>query len=233
MRYAFVLLIMAMAAGASRGATFQTNVIEGWRVLVDDRLLATEKPATEKALGLLRKQLEEIARVVPAPAVAKLREVTLWISPEYPGVQPKAEYHPGAGWLRENGRDVAMVKSVEFTNVRIFEAETKRMPNFVLHELAHAYHDRFLERGFGNAEIKAAYERAKADGIYERVERWNGEGRSKSKERAYAMVNPMEYFAETTEAFFSRNDFFPFTREELKRHDPAMDQLLAKLWGAK
>ena len=45
------------------------------------------------------------------------------------------------------------------------------------------------------------------------------------------MTNPMEYFAESTEAFFSRNDFFPFTRDELKQHDPEMEQLLVKLWG--
>ena len=25
----------------------------------------------------------------------------------------------------------------------------------------------------------------------------------------WAMTNPMEYFAESTEAFFARNDFFP------------------------
>ncbi len=42
----------------------------------------------------------------------------------------------------------------------------------------------------------------------------------------------MEYFSETTEAFFSRNDFFPFTNAELKKHDPAMFELLGKLWGA-
>jgi hypothetical protein len=42
----------------------------------------------------------------------------------------------------------------------------------------------------------------------------------------------MEYFAETTEAFFSRNDFFPFTREELKQHDPEMEKLLEQLWGS-
>jgi len=40
----------------------------------------------------------------------------------------------------------------------------------------------------------------------------------------------MEYFAESTEAFFSRNDFFPFTRDELRRHDPEMEQLLSRLW---
>jgi hypothetical protein len=209
-------------------ASYQTNLIEGWRVLVDTRLLAEEK--TAKALELLRAQLQEIVRVVPGSAVVKLREVTLWFSPEYPGVKPKAEYHPGAGWLRDNGRDPAMVKAIEFTNVRDFEAETRRMPNFTLHELAHAYHDRVLARGFGNAEIKTAYERAKASGKYEKVERWFGNGRSNTVERAYAMTNPMEYFAETTEAFFSRNDFFPFNRAELKQHDPDVEQLLAKLW---
>jgi hypothetical protein len=160
----------------SAAARFQTNSIEGWRVLVNERLLADDKAATEKALGLLRGQLQEIVRVVPAPAVAKLREVTLWFSPEYPGVKPRAEYHPGAGWLRDNGRDPVMAKGVEFTDVKNFEAETKRMPNFTLHELAHAYHDRVLARGFDHAGIKAAYERAKASGSYDKVERWFGNG---------------------------------------------------------
>ena len=215
----------------STAASFQTNSIEGWRVLVNERLLGEDKAATAKALELLRVQLQEIVRVMPAPAVAKLREVTLWFSPEYPGVQPRAEYHPGAGWLRDNGRDPMMAKGVEFTDVRNFEAETKRMPNFTLHELAHAYHDRVLARGFDHAEIKAAYERAKASKSYDQVERWFGNGRPNKKEKAYAMSSPMEYFAETTEAFFSRNDFFPFTRDELKQHDPEMEKLLERLWG--
>jgi hypothetical protein len=164
--------------------------------------------------------------------VANLRKVPLWFSPVYPGVKPTAEYHPNAGWLRDNGRDPAMAKGVEFTDVKDFEAETKRMPNFTLHELAHGYHDRVLKGGFGNAEIKAAYERAKASGSYDKVERWFGNGRPNKEEKAYAMTNPMEYFAETTEAFFSRNDYFPFTREELKRHDPEMEKLLKRVWGA-
>ena len=225
------LLSLAMSVVMANAATFQTNSIEGWRVLVNERLLAGDKAATDKALELLRVQLQEIVRVVPAPAVAKLREVPLWFSPEYPGVKPRAEYHPGAGWLRDNGRDPVMAKGVEFTDVKNFEAETKRMPNFTLHELAHGFHDRVLRGGFGNAEIKAAYERAKASGSYDKVERWFGNGRPNRKEKAYAMTNPMEYFAETTEAFFSRNDFFPFTREELKQHDPEMEKMLEQLWN--
>jgi len=218
-------------SAARAASAHQTNSVEGWTVLVNERLLAQDKAATAKALELLRAQLQEIVRAVPAPAVAKLRQVTLWFSPEYPGVKPKAEYHPGAGWLRDHGRDPAMVKGIEFTDVRNFEAETRRMPNFTLHELAHAYHDRVLQRGFDNSEIKAAYEHAKTSKTYDKVERWFGNGRPNTFERAYAMTDPMEYFAETTEAFFSRNDFFPFNRAELQRHDPGMEQLLAKLWG--
>lgn len=228
---AVALLLSLALLQVKAAAGHQTNSIEGWTVLVNERLLAEDKPATTKALELLRVQLQEIVRVMPAPAVAKLREVTLWFSPEYPGVKPRAEYHPGAGWLRDNGRDPAMAKGVEFTDVRNFEAETKRMPNFTLHELAHAYHDRVLTKGFENPDIKAAFERAKAGKSYDQVERWFGNGRPNTREKAYAMTNPMEYFAETTEAFFSRNDFFPFTRAELKQHDPEMEQLLAAIWG--
>jgi dipeptidyl-peptidase-4 len=208
----------------------QSKTINGWTVLVSDQLIRDDKNALEIALKLLTIQLDEITRVVPPPAVAELQKVPLWFSPEYPGVQPRAEYHPGAGWLRDNKRNPDMEKAVEFTNIAIFEKETKRMPNFALHELAHAYHDRFLAKGFGNSKIKEAYQQAKDKGLYDQVEQRFGDGRSATV-KAYAMSSPMEYFAECTEAFFSTNDFYPFTREQLQRHDPAVFALLQSLWG--
>ncbi len=205
----------------------QTRVIAGWTLHISAKI---DQAALNKALPLLQAQLEEIIRVVPAKAVSELQKVPLWINPEYPKVPPRAEFHPDAGWLQNNGRNPAMAKGVEFTNVRIFEAETRRMPNFALHELAHAYHNRTVRMSFGNLEIKNAYETAKSSGKYDRVERKDSEGRS-HLDRAYAMTTPQEYFAESTEAYFSRNDFFPFTRGELKLHDPKMFALLEKLWG--
>lgn len=202
----------------------------GWTVRIRRELFEESRALTDKALELLQQQLDEIVRVVPAKAVLELKKVPLWISPEYAGHKPKAEYHPGAGWLVENGRDPEMAKGIEFTNVRIFEAETRRMPNFALHELAHAYHDRFLPHGFLNEQIVAAHQRATAKGVYDQVEQRFGDGRV-AKARAYALTNPQEYFAECTEAYFTRNDFFPFTREELRTHDPAMSQLLEQLWN--
>lgn len=211
---------------------YERRDLEGWPVQVRREMVQTNSMATEHALELLRKQLKEIVRTVPAPALKELRLVPLYFSPEYPGRQPTAEFHPDGGWLKANGRDPAMADAIEFTNVRQFEAEMDRMPNFVLHELAHAYHHRVLPSGFRNPQLKAAYERAKASGEYDRVERRLGGGRPNTFERAYGMNDAMEYFAETSEAFFGRNDFYPFTCDELKAHDPEMFMLLGKLWGS-
>ncbi|WP_146526697.1 hypothetical protein [Novipirellula artificiosorum] len=79
--------------------------------------------------------------------------------------------------------------------------------------------------GFEHPRIKAAYNRVAAEGIYDSVQRNNGK-----MERAYGMNNHKEYFAESSEAFFGTNDFYPFDHEQLKRHDPRMDRLLGELW---
>ena len=47
------------------------------------------------------------------------------------------------------------------------------------------------------------------------------------------MTNEKEYFAESTEAFFGTNDFYPFVRAELKEYDPDMFALLCEVWGVK
>jgi len=216
------------APGDSASPTHEIRQISGWNVHISSSLLTNNAEATDAALKLLSAQLDNIVNVVPPAAVGELRKVPLWFSPEYPGIRPKAEYHASANWLRENGRDPVMAKSVEFTNIRIFETENRRMPMLALHELAHSYHDRVL--GNNHPEIKAAYEAAKASGKYEQVEQRSADGRTR-KTRAYAMNNPQEYFAESTEAFFGRNDFFPFTREELKETDRQMCALLEKLWS--
>jgi dipeptidyl-peptidase 4 len=212
---------------------YDTRKIQGWTVHINRDLLAADARPTAKALKMLDTQLTDIMKVVPKPAVEKLQKIPLYFNPEYPGVKPLAEYHPGADWLRKNGRDPAMAKAVEFTCVNTFEEEVNRMPWFVLHELAHGYHDRELPKGFDNPEVAAAFVRAKESGKYDKVERHFGNGRPNTVEKAYAMTTPMEYFAESTEAYFGRNDFFPFTREELKKHDAEMEKLLDKLWGTK
>jgi Mlc titration factor MtfA (ptsG expression regulator) len=97
-------------------------------------------------------------------------------------------------------------------------------PAVVLHELAHAYHDQVL--GFENPEINQVWKQAMDEKLYNKVLLFNG-----ALVRHYATTNPKEYFAESTEAYFYRNDFYPFVRAELKLHDPRMHGVMQKVWG--
>jgi hypothetical protein len=217
-----------VASAASPAPTYQTRTLEGWTVRIDDRLLAAaNKPATDKALVLLAAQLKEVVRLVPAGPVAQLRKVTLWLSPPYPNAPEAGQYHAAEAWLLQQGRNPAMVKSIEFSNVFIFEKESKRMPLFVLHELSHAYNDQVLGE---HAGLTAAYARAVASRSYDCVERWRGPEVPTTFGPAYAMTDDWEFFAENSEAFFGRNDFYPFTREDLGKHDPGMLALLQQVW---
>ncbi len=234
------ILTSALAAEPAKSATtpgsvetpalrYESRLLRGWSVLIRVELLTEEKKAeTEKGLLLIGKQLEDVERLVPPKAVAQLKKVTLWLSPPY-GKGAGAEYHPGAGWLKQNGRNPAMVKGVEFSGVANLDKEVLRMPLLTLHELAHAYHDQVL--GFNHPEIKACYDQAVANKSYDNVSRKNWQGKITEGVKAYAMTTPMEYFSETTEAFFGQNDFFPYNRKELEAHDPAMVAVLKKVWG--
>ncbi len=223
-------LAVSRNAKAHASEKYEARTIEGWPVLISRELLEKQPDDMAKAALLLQRQLAELHRLLPREVVAKLQQVRLYFTSEYHNIAPSAEYHPGADWLRANRRDPDMVKNVEFTNARLFEEEIRRMPLLVLHELSHAYHDRFLPDGHNNAEIKEAFGKAKASGLYERVERRDARGNTRM-DRAYAMTNPAEYFAESTEAYFGTNDFFPYNQDDLKKHDPFMHQLLAKLWA--
>ncbi len=205
--------------------------MHGWNVHIRLELLSEQnKTATERGLELISCQMDVIEKVVPSKALIALKKVHLWISPAYPNTPPKAEYHPSAGWLQSHGRNPSMAKGVEFTNVSILEKEVLRMPLLTLHELAHAYHDQVL--GHDQPDILAAYKKAKNSHSYDSVLRRDHQGTLPKPEKAYAMNNEKEYFAESTESFFGQNDFYPFNRSELTHHDPTMLRVLQQVWGA-
>ena len=203
---------------------YRNRSLVGWPIRISHELRESQPEKTATALKLIKQQLQHLTYILPAESLAIIRNVPIWLSPPYEGVRPTAEYHPGGDWLRQQGRRPELVECVELTNIDIFAREYKRMPMLMLHELAHAYHHQFL--GFDHPEINQAYEQAKASGSYESILRGNGK-----MERAYGLNNSREYFAETTEAFFGTNDFYPFVRAELHQHDPRMEKTLAKVWN--
>jgi len=201
---------------------YETRIVEGWTVRVNRTLLREQAPLGAEALRALAGKLYDITRVVPERKVEQLRQVPIWLGVD-DGPNDRAQYHPSPDWLRKHGFNPEKAKGVEIGNAARFLKTAIDQPSMVLHELAHAYHDRVLR--FDNPEIRKAYDTAKKDGKYESVLRISG-----VKERHYALTDPMEYFAEGTEAFLGTNDFYPFVRAELRQHDPTLFHLLEEIW---
>jgi len=222
-------LIGAFLAGIGAADEPQHNQrdIEGWACQIDPQLLEGEHKALgDETLRIVANQLFELKLLLPAERVADLQKVHILIDRQYKDLKP-AQYHPSADWLRDHGHDVALMhrrvhipNAVEFTERR----HLSHQPCVMLHELAHAYHDQVLD--FDYPAIKDRYEAAKEAGLYKSVLHIDG-----SEREHYALTDHKEFFAEMTEAYVRTNDFYPFVRSELKRHDPDTYRLLEGIWG--
>ncbi len=200
--------------------------LHGFEVFVDQALLAgAHAEEGQRALSMLANPLERIAILVPEEPLARMRRLGIWIERQHPELS-NMQYHPSVGWLEHHGYDPRLAKKVHIPRARalLSRAQLLKHPAVVLHELAHAYHDQVL--GFGDERIQKAFRAARAAKTYEDVLAHTGR-----RVRHYAMTNHKEYFAEATEAYLYRNDFFPFVRAELQQVDPGCHALLESIWG--
>ena len=227
-------VVAASTGGKAEKATAErfdpvVQEIEGWKIHVDPALLEGGQHAEEgaAALAMLRNHLQRIAILVEGEALKNLRTCEIWIEHSHPSLRPM-QYHPSIGWLQSNGHDPRLAKKVHIPQAKalLSRGQMLKHPAVILHELAHAYHDQILS--FDHPKIIAAYKKAKASKSYDRVMLYTGQ-----TVKHYAMTNHKEYFAEGTEAYFYRNDFYPFVRAELKKHDPDLDAVLQEVWESK
>lgn len=201
--------------------------IEGWTVHVDPALLKGGKHEEEgkQALKMLANHLQRIAILLPEEPLKKMKTMEIWLERKHPELSAM-QYHPGAKWLIDRGYDPRLNKKVHVTRAAALFSRDQLLkhPAVILHELAHAYHDQVL--GFNDPDVLAAYNGAMEKGILEKVQLFTG-----STVRHYAATNHKEYFAEATEAYLYRNDFYPFVAAELRDHDPRGFKLMQKVWG--
>ncbi len=220
---------------AARGATTPlrtvrfdpvVKTIEGWTVHVDPMLLEGEHAEEGgRALTMLANHLQRIAILMPEDRLKAMRKLEIWIEYRHPRLG-SMQYHPSRRWLVSHGYDPRLAKKVHIPRCEalLSRHHMVKHPMVVLHELSHSYHDQVL--GFDHPEIIKAYQRARKSGTYDKVLLYNGK-----RVRHYALTDHKEYFAEGTESYFYRNDFYPFVRAELKEHDPQLHDLLEKIWG--
>jgi hypothetical protein len=199
---------------------FKKMTFAGFTVNVNPDLVGND--VTNRALDLLSADLTKITQLLTPVQLGRLRKVPIWIQYKL-NTESGMWYHESKEWLVANGYPPELEKSVEIADVSSYYDQREIQPFSVLHEFAHAYNDLYLSAI--QDKLKAAFNNAVKSGKYDKVER-TGSG----IERAYALTNEKEYFAELTEAYFGKNDYYPFNREELEKFDPTGYALMQAAW---
>ena len=197
--------------------------VKGWAFHIHKDYLNGDRDVLDNALKNAEIQLGHVETLLPAKAVTKLRKVPIWVTPG----RRTAEYHWKRKWLIDHGRNPDMAHSIQITDIGILRRTRPTGPWVLLHELMHGYHDREV----GEADKKAvaeAYAGALKKGLYQKVLH-SKRGRG-THVKAYAATRREEYFAETCEAYFGVNDFYPFVRAELREYDPAICEIIERVF---
>jgi hypothetical protein len=226
--------MLAAGCASDRAATsiepYDRVEIEGFEVRPNRAWQQVDPDAYGLVIAALREDLANVTRTLPPAALAQLRKRPIWIERDTPpagdGFSGRGmTFHPSRDWLSEHGILPDKAGGIDICNARDYLAWREHQPMMVLHELAHAYH---WLLDFERPDVIATFGAARDAGLYQAVDyalAENGE-----KRPAYALSNHKEYFAELSEAYFGRNDFFPFTRDQLRAYDPAGYELVERLW---
>jgi len=136
--------------------------------------------SVSSALTALTLDLQQVGRLLPAPALRALQKSTpiyvnfkRFYGPVSQPEQGNMCYHPqgSKSWLLDKGLPTSHELCIE-----IFDAHDYMLSRqlwgtggLVLHELCHAYHDKHVCDGYNNRVIQAAYSEAMRGKLYDQV----------------------------------------------------------------
>lgn len=204
--------------------SYAREKVGGFELYVNP-VVSTHGKAGADALGLLRKKVGEAAKVLPGPALERLRTVRLFVEWKSP-TSDCLTYHSSATALGAAQANLDKWKGIEVGSLECFAKEAADpQPMLLVRALSLAYLDQVA--GWESPEVTAMWQRARTGGLYATVPYVSGGMRS-----SMALGSTQEFFAETSEALFGANDYFPFNVEDLARFDRPACDTVERTWGA-
>jgi hypothetical protein len=221
------LKITRTKTSVSNGLTFNYMVenVSGWDVIVEDTIWLERPKLTREILETVYQSLSQIALTLPENAVEHLRLIPIYIT-DTKSSGRAAHVHRSEGWLRAHGEDEEKVDAVDVCDPDLLRPYLNDQPWMILHELTHAFEQRF-STAEERDQLRQLHQQVKDAGKYGQVPYLHG------MRQSYAATDPHEYLAESSEAYWGRNDFFPFDREDLKKYDSNMYEFVEEFWTRK
>lgn len=216
-------IIRAQDRQVTPTAHYEQRDVAGFRVLLNPSVVE-RAPLVERVMNTISDQISAMASQLPATQFERLKQTFIWVELD-DEADKAAVFHSSPDWVVASGGNQDKIGHIEIVNAKNFVGlAATQQPSILLHQYTHAFHHKVL--GSDHAAVANAFEQVQLRRMYDRVEHASG-----SVGVGYATLGPAEYFAEISEAYFGRNDYFPFDRAQLKDHDPLGHDLVAKLWN--
>jgi hypothetical protein len=214
----------ANALGDPATSKYKLLQIQGFKIHVSPEM-ETQAELLQKVLRVLDAKLEEASSLIGRDRIASLHQVQFWI--ELSKTDGSTVYHPAREWLVEHNYNPDKAHGIEISNSRNFiKWIADDQPMMIVHELAHAY--MFLVLGEKYPSLQEAWKNALTNHLYKSVPYIHGGNR-----QAYALTDSFEFFAELTEAYLGKNDYFPYVRSDLQNYDPVGFHVMERVWGVR
>lgn len=200
-------------------AGFASVQVAGFTTLISPSLQANPE-LKDRVLWRLEEQLAAAVDVLPASSHETLREIRVWVDPDSAlNGSTVAMYY----WQRQSLEQPPLIKQragdISISDIDEFIRQHGRY-SVMLHELAHGYDDRRLNRQ--DPGVLKAFQAARTHDLYGKMgSGWND---------SYAVADVREYFATLTEAYFASRPDAPRSRAELKAVDPQGFAAVQRAW---
>ncbi|MGH7171459.1 MAG: hypothetical protein ACRELG_14380 [Gemmataceae bacterium] len=211
---------------------YKTMRIDKWTVPVEKQLLSETPTVARLALARLKAMLPKALAALPPPSRANIRKLPIYLlygprakaGGRDDGLEyfqkdaPKHHKHLDPRW----GSCVVIYCAENYARISAFWALKA-----LVHEFAHAYHlEQWPEK---QPDILRAWDHAVEQSLYRNVTDDSG----KKIDKAYALVNQLEYFAELSCMYFVGCNYQPFNRKQLQAYDPVGYAMIQKMWRVK
>jgi hypothetical protein len=223
---------------AQGNTNYRQPVREYRQVQIDDVKVAVEKQlqdecpeVAKKALARLKAKRAQVLTALPSKASKRLGRIRFFLL-----CGPKAKHggrNNGLDYIQNDAprhhpeldrrwRDAIVVYCAQ----NYLDLSDLWAVKALVHEFAHAYQlEQWPEH---QPDIQSAWEHARDSGLYRNV---LDVETGKTLERAYALVNQLEYFAELSTMYFAKCNYQPSDRQRLETYDPIGFAMIRKLWA--
>ncbi|MFM7152388.1 MAG: hypothetical protein ACKO23_21375 [Gemmataceae bacterium] len=221
---------------------YKKHTMQGFTLLINNAVYENnEDPKWKRQpLDVLDLELGTVVRRLPDRAVKALQTLLIWVEWEDltdPDLEKGAvaKYYGVMGnlalWSLGQNKHPLKANNVEIINMKSLTREhqpgVKTERCVILHEMAHAVHHQVF--GFNNKSVQNAYTQAMNRRLYDEAVDVYG----RTLRPPYASRNPMEYFAEMSCAYLDKLHYYPFTVDDLKKHDPVGYRMMELTWGTR